>query len=146
MIEPPLTRSPPNALTPRRCACESRPLRVEPCPFLCAMTDLELERDVLDTNPHQILAVSVGAPVALAPLLLEDRDLRAAELVDHHAAHLGPRERAADLQTALAVHHEDAVELDLLDLLAAERNDLHVNGVAPLHAVLLAARLDDREH
>src|SRR5579872_4954532 len=33
---PGITRSPPNRLTPKRCAFESRPLRVEPAPFLDA--------------------------------------------------------------------------------------------------------------
>src|SRR5436189_274443 len=37
MISPPLTVSPANVLTPRRWAFESRPLREEPSPFLCAM-------------------------------------------------------------------------------------------------------------
>src|SRR5205807_9716429 len=37
MISPPLTDCPANVLTPRRCAFESRPLRLEPSPFLCAI-------------------------------------------------------------------------------------------------------------
>jgi hypothetical protein len=34
---PARTTSPPNFLTPRRWALESRPLRLDPCPFLCAI-------------------------------------------------------------------------------------------------------------
>ena len=37
MIEPPVTNSPPNALTPSRCALESRPFFELPSPFLCAI-------------------------------------------------------------------------------------------------------------
>src|SRR5215204_7221372 len=36
-ILPPRTASPPNFFRPSRCECESRPLRDEPTPFLCAI-------------------------------------------------------------------------------------------------------------
>src|ERR1700729_1743189 len=42
MISPPVTLSPANTLTPRRLAFESRPLRLEPRPFLCAIGLLRL--------------------------------------------------------------------------------------------------------
>src|SRR5437773_5033323 len=34
---PPSTASPPNFFRPNRCDCESRPLRDDPTPFLCAI-------------------------------------------------------------------------------------------------------------
>src|SRR4051812_42937088 len=37
MISPPVTRWPANTFTPRRFASESRPLRLDPSPFLCAI-------------------------------------------------------------------------------------------------------------
>src|ERR1700741_4795201 len=37
MISPPVTASPAKPLTPRRWAFESRPLRLDPRPFLCAI-------------------------------------------------------------------------------------------------------------
>jgi len=37
MMWPGLTTSPPYFFTPRRFEFESRPFRVEPCPFLCAI-------------------------------------------------------------------------------------------------------------
>src|SRR5215467_8281263 len=37
MISPAPTICPPNRFTPSRCALESRPLRLEDAPFLCAM-------------------------------------------------------------------------------------------------------------
>src|SRR5205807_692971 len=41
-ISPPLTAWPANVFTPSRCALESRPLRLEPRPFLCAIVRLRL--------------------------------------------------------------------------------------------------------
>src|SRR3989304_7886543 len=38
-IVPERTCSPPNRLTPKRCDCLSRPLRLEPPPFLWAISD-----------------------------------------------------------------------------------------------------------
>ena len=40
MISPPVTVWPANTFTPRRLELESRPLREEPRPFLCAMRSL----------------------------------------------------------------------------------------------------------
>src|SRR5437660_11660960 len=37
-IFPPSTRSPPNFFRPNRCEFESRPLRDDPTPFLCAIS------------------------------------------------------------------------------------------------------------
>src|SRR5437763_1048062 len=42
MISPPVTVWPANTFTPSRLECESRPLREEPRPFLCAITFLRL--------------------------------------------------------------------------------------------------------
>src|SRR5205823_1508938 len=42
MISPPVTVWPANTFTPRRLECESRPLREEPRPFLCAIAFLRL--------------------------------------------------------------------------------------------------------
>ena len=38
---PALTSSPPNFFTPRLCPCESRPLRLLPKAFLCAIVFLQ---------------------------------------------------------------------------------------------------------
>src|SRR6202795_2841459 len=83
-MEPPVTSSPPNRLTPRRCEFESRPLREEPCPFLCAMAclpgdrgDLHLGEGLTVTaspSPAFLLFAKVkDAPVlALAQNLADD--------------------------------------------------------------------------
>src|SRR3954454_10132083 len=69
MISPPVTVSPANTFTPRRWALESRPLREEPRPFLCAILDLR------DLDAGQLLPMAVGALVAPLGLELEHPDL-----------------------------------------------------------------------
>src|ERR1700761_4984811 len=69
MISPPVTVWPPNTFTPRRWALESRPLREEPSPFLCAIAGLRVgccglgargtgQLDVLDLDARQFLTVA----------------------------------------------------------------------------------------
>src|ERR1051325_8929256 len=50
MIVPPGTIWPPNALKPRRCAFESRPLRELPKPFLCAIKALSCQPSAFSGN------------------------------------------------------------------------------------------------
>src|ERR1700750_3240463 len=81
MISPPVTVCPANTFTPRRLALESRPLRLEPSPFLCAISSSPVA-DRRDADARQLLAVA-GAPfVAALGLELEHAELRAA-LVRH---------------------------------------------------------------
>src|SRR6202023_1833837 len=64
---PASTSSPPNFLTPKRLECESRPLRVLPPAFLCAMRYLLpkfLSNDLRD------LHVGVGLPMSLFALVM----------------------------------------------------------------------------
>src|ERR1035438_6760815 len=95
-MEPPVTCSPPNSFTPRRWEWESRPLRLEPTPFLCAMgiplqlgcrmiskrfSSLAFSRakklglDGLDADFREALAMALGALVGGGLLLLEDDHL-----------------------------------------------------------------------
>src|SRR5438067_8856128 len=60
MISPPLTAWPANVFTPSRCAFESRPLRLEPSPFLCAIARLRLGFRVLG-NPRRSAFGGCGA-------------------------------------------------------------------------------------
>src|SRR6478735_4039891 len=101
-ISPALTTWPPYRLTPSRCALESRPLRVEDAPFLCAIVAAllglgrslgrpaarRLARGLLGglrarqvdgghLDLRQALAVSLTLAVAGLVLVLEDGDLRA---------------------------------------------------------------------
>src|SRR6185369_7965887 len=70
---PARTVCPAYTLTPRRCPWLSRPLRVLPCPFLCAME--RLLRDLGDAHRGDRLPVPAPAAVVLAALLLEDEHL-----------------------------------------------------------------------
>src|SRR5436305_10617867 len=82
MISPPVTVSPAKTFTPRRLAFESRPLRLEPRPFLCAIADLR------DLDARQVLAVTPAALVAALGLELEHAKLLAALVADHARGHL----------------------------------------------------------
>src|SRR4051812_36280103 len=80
MISPPVTVSPAKTFTPRRLAFESRPLRLEPRPFLCAMS-VALP-DLGDAQAGELLAVARAAAVPALGLVLEDPQLLAALVAD----------------------------------------------------------------
>src|SRR4051812_37891296 len=101
MISPPVTVCPANTFTPRRLALESRPLRLEPRPFLCAISSAPLA-DRRDPDARELLAVA-GAPlVAALGLELEHAELRAALVRDD----LGADDRGGQ---AVALEHRVAV-------------------------------------
>src|SRR5947209_2341934 len=94
MISPPVTVWPANTLTPRRLAFESRPLRDEPRPFLCAIAGLlgrfgcgnrlrcrgaalGADGDLGHLDPRQLLPVARPPLVAALGLELDDAQLRA---------------------------------------------------------------------
>src|SRR3712207_694792 len=80
MISPPVTCWPANTFTPRRLAFESRPLRLEPRPFLCAIASLL--PDLGDAEPRELLPVPRAAAVAALGLELEHPQLLAALVAD----------------------------------------------------------------
>src|SRR6478735_9349584 len=80
MISPPVTVWPAKTFTPRRFALESRPLRLEPRPFLCAISSAPLDGRDLDAG--ELLAVARAALVAALGLELEDAELRTALVGD----------------------------------------------------------------
>src|SRR3954471_17332970 len=86
MISPAFTTWPPKRLTPRRCAFESRPLREDEAPFLCAMSSSAL-RDVADHDAGQGLTVPLRLVVAGLVVVLVELDLRALPGVDELAGH-----------------------------------------------------------
>src|SRR3954451_3426762 len=141
MISPPVTPSPANTFTPRRLALESRPLRLEPSPFLCAISSDSSGSDAVHPDAGELLAVALAAAVAALGLVLEDADLRAALVDVDHCGHLGRAERVGvELRVAVA-GDQQGLELD---------GGVHVAGQAldqerlPRdHAVLLAAGADD---
>src|SRR6185436_2140060 len=104
-IDPAVTASPANRLTPRIFGSESRPLRVEPFPFLCAMA---LSLDRRDLHRGVVLSMPVLADVVLAAAKLEDHQLVAAALLDDLAGDLGTgNRRLADRDVAaIAGRHQ----------------------------------------
>jgi hypothetical protein len=85
------------------------------------------------------------AAIVLAPLLLEDDDLVAALVLDH----LGRDQRAGDgraarLGAAVAAEQDHLRKLDNVAGLACDLLDL--DDIVRRHAILLAARANDREH
>src|SRR5918998_5515857 len=108
MISPALTTWPPKRLTPRRWALESRPLRDDDAPFLCAMSSAL--RDVSDHDAGQGLTVPLPLVVAGLVLELVDVDLRTLAVLDDLAGHghLGQGRRIAG--DGVAVDQEDGRE------------------------------------
>jgi len=71
MIVPPRTAWPPNTFTPSRWELLSRPFRLEPWPFLCAiLLDSLSGLDGVDPHGRVGLAVTPRAPVVLPLLVL----------------------------------------------------------------------------
>src|SRR5882724_10946127 len=93
MMLPARTRSPPNFLMPRYCAFESRPFRVDPTPFLCAIVSSQqfglAERDVANADFGEALTVALLLSVVLATTELEDNDLVAKSVLHDFAGDLG---------------------------------------------------------
>src|SRR6185312_4767165 len=114
---------PAKSLTPRIFGLESRPLRVEPCPFLWAMTRDPLRLNRRDLDRGQVLAMTVAAHVVLAQAELEDDEAIAAGLLDDLAGDLGARHERLAHRHAAAVtrrHEQDLVEHDRRALVAVE--------------------------
>src|ERR1700754_81810 len=141
MISPPVTDSPANTFTPRRLALESRPLREEPRPFLCAISRRSLALDRGDPDARQFLTMAGAALVAALRLELEDAQLGAAKVLD---------DLGLDGGLGQAITLEDGVAV------AGEQQWLHRDGRADIvgqtldqeglaldDAVLLTAGLDD---
>src|SRR4051812_28608503 len=143
---PASTRSPPYFFTPRRWALESRPLRVDPPPFLCAIAaSPSAEGDVVHAHLGEPLPVALLAAVVLAALVLEDDDLLAAAVADHLGGNRSAtQDRRAHLDGVAVGAQEHLAELDRLPRLGFERLD--ADGLAGLGAILVAADADDGVH
>src|ERR671914_1136723 len=165
-IVPAVTSCPPWRLTPSRLAAESRPLRLEDAPFLCAISAFLFLRlllgllglgagpgrplagaevDGLDLEPGQGLAVAEGAALAGLVLVGEDADLLAPVMVDHAGRDLGLGQLVGGRgHVAVVVDDQQRLQLEAGPVVAAELLD--VDHVADLHLVLLSAGPDDGVH
>src|SRR5215212_1540095 len=138
MISPPVTVCPAKTFTPRRLAFESRPLRLEPSPFLCAISLLP---DLGDTQARQLLAMTRPAAIAALGLELEDPQLLPALVADDLRLYRRPGElRGVEHRLALS-RQQQRHEVDRRARLVGQ--PLDEQGLALLDAVLLAACLDD---
>src|SRR5208283_3410429 len=139
---PASTSSPPNFLTPRRFECESRPLRVLPPAFLCAIYSISseiLSHDLRDFHIGIGLPMSLLTLVVLAAAEFDNTHLVAlAVALDgrHHlgAAHIG----CANGDRGAGADQQHLVEFDTGALVCVELLDTH-HGTF-LYAVLLTAR------
>src|SRR5215207_10230242 len=143
MISPALTTWPPKRFTPRRWALESRPLRDDDAPFLCAMSASAL-RDVADHDAGQGLTVPLPLVVTGLVLELVDVDLRALAVLDDLTGHghLGQGRRVAG--DGVPVDQQDGREGDAVarrTLQAVDRER-----VAHGHLVLAATGLHHCVH
>src|SRR6478752_10804986 len=84
------------------------------------------------------------AAVVLAPLFLEHDDLVAAGLLHHLGSDKGASDQRAARPRAVAAKQQHLAKLDDVTGLACDALDL--NNVVRRHAILLAARANDREH
>src|SRR5690606_35151638 len=145
MMLPALTSSPPNFLTPRCCALESRPFLMEPCPFLCAMVVPQRGRsagDLVDLDLGVRLAMAGALAVVLATAKLVDDELGAAAVrrdraLDARTLH----ERRSDLRRGTFAHEQDLGQLDRAADISVDLFDAQHG--AGLDAVLLPAGLHD---
>src|SRR3954447_5979823 len=143
MISPPVTVWPANTLTPRRFAWKSRPLRLEPRPFLCAMRSapLLLRADRGDPDPRELLAVARAALVPPLGLELEHAQLRPALVRDDLGLdHRGGEPVALEHGIPVAGQQQRLQRDGGADVVGQPLDEQRL----PLdHAVLLAAGLDD---
>src|SRR3954465_8407585 len=148
MISPALTTWPPKRFTPSRWALESRPLREDEAPFLCAMSASAL-RDVraADVGDHDVgQGLTVPLPLVVAGLVLElvDLDLRALAVADDLTGDGDLGQRRGVAGDGVAVDQQDRREGDGVARLTGEAVDREP--VPDSHLVLAAAGLHDCVH
>src|SRR6266566_6358266 len=142
MIVPARTNSPPNRFTPRYFGFESRPLREEPTPFLCAIRS-SADLHVGDLDLGEILPVPSVTAIARAAREPEDPNLLALAVPhdlgrDLRALHL----RRAGRDMLAVARDEHVVERDLVARLRVEQR--HLDGDSGLGPELGATGGEDR--
>src|SRR4051794_29465505 len=153
MISPPVTVWPAKTLTPRRCALESRPLRLNPSPFLCAIfavllllrgrgaAALGLQLDPGHLDAGEVLPVPGAPRLALLGLELEHPQPRATLVTHDLRLDLDPLEVVHLDVVVLVAAVQQRLERDLRALGGGRALE---GGRLPLSpAVLLTAGLDD---
>src|ERR1035437_9704695 len=159
-ISPALTAWPPKRLTPRYWEFESRPLRVEDAPFLCAMSvpafgsgacqmrerpnegGSGLDRGDLDLG--RVLTVTLTLAVSGLVLELHDRDLGAFGGLDHLGGDLDLRELARVGGHGGSIDQKKRSQINAVAGLALHLVD--DEDVADRNLFLTAACANDRVH
>src|SRR5579875_2382523 len=111
MISPPFTRWPAKTFTPSRWPGESRPFRLEPSPFLCAISSPLSGNDLGDLHLGQLLPVALPAHVPGLRLELEDPHLRPPLVGNHLRLDPRPGHGGADRHTPIVLD-EKRFQLD----------------------------------
>ncbi|SPJ16458.1 hypothetical protein SBBP2_20014 [Burkholderiales bacterium] len=145
-------------MTPSRFACESRPLRDDPPAFLCAIFFPQLKsrrpsqradpmqlRDRIDSDLGEVLTMPGVLLKMLAPLHLEYLDFLVTPVrQDGGYDRCSTDQRRANAQLGALADGQDFRQGNLLSNLVRQR--FHFDTIARVHPILLAARLDHREH
>src|SRR5947209_4932798 len=121
MTSPAFTSQPSCRLTPRYLGLLSRPLRLVPAPFLCAMANLQFESrwgcSAVDAGDFELgvhLPVPANLVEALAALALERPDLRSLAVGgDGHVHRRARQVRRAHFGGAVSADEEDILEVEL---------------------------------
>src|SRR5258706_2917870 len=111
-------------------------------PLLVSHDSLDLDR--FDAHPREVLPVTLGQAIALAPLVLEDADLRAGRIAFDLGQHLRTRDQRVPDAQRVAADEQHFAELDLLAGLPSEQLD--VDDVAGRHTHLLTTSSNDCVH
>src|SRR5215210_5130489 len=144
MMVPAWILVPSNTFTPRRCAFESRPLRVDPPPLVFDIAGSSALRDRDDLDDGVLLTMAVTTALVLLLLVREPVDLRALGHADDLARHRGAREGVGTGQHRVSVDNEHGSQRDLAALVTIEQLERHLLALG--HLFLLAARGDDCVH
>src|SRR3984885_6925616 len=143
-IEPAVTAAPSNRFTPRRCAAESRPLRVDPPPFVLDMSDssdLPGRRDGGDLQRGVVLAVAPPTTLVRLALVGHGVDLRAHLGADDLGRDRGAGQLRGRGQHGGAVDDQHGLERPLRADGLPEQLD--ADTLALGHTLLLASGPDD---
>src|SRR5580700_147315 len=153
MMEPAVTVVPSNCFTPRRCAFESRPLRVDPPPLVLDISNssasrlLGLEllgRDGRDLQRGVVLAVAPAATLIRLGLVRHGVDLGALLFPYDLGLDRGPGQLLRGGQDGRAVDNQDGLQRHLGAHGLTE--ELHADALALGHALLLPSGPDHRIH
>src|SRR4051812_47425089 len=142
MMAPARTWWPSKHFTPRRCAAESRPFRVEPPPLV--LDTSAPSRDPRHLDGGVVLAMAPAAAGSGLVLVGEAPDLGALRLADDGGRHRGAGQLVGRRHDDVAVDQQQGREGDLRPDVGAQALDVHAAAVGDL--LLLAAGADDCVH